>query len=852
MGCTTSKPVTESPDHVLRICKDRQLHIEDAIKYRKRFAAVHAAYIHSLKNVGSALRRFAGEEFSTDMDESSQPSSTPILALPPPSTSSLGDLSPPRQSALTAPTLSPPHSPSRESTFLHVTLPPRISVSPPLSPMRLPTNNNHSSPVPPTSNHSISPLESPSSSPHNTSPSIKTAATSLRSHSLDSRIVSLRTHSLNNMVSPDRGSEFSPPYYSPSRDDLDEALVAYSPSPPFSLIMDSEWFDGETFSSPPHHLQEHRRLTRASSLDHKDVHGASKVEELEEDIPDLEESDHKENETVDDERDTTLPTNKDPNLGAGEDSNLKDAIPDEIEKRVVLEETVDNSGLKVNEAEVIDDNLEEVTSNALSIPRKPVVSETLVGSEVTKHDQGSAVVLKQKSLPAAMQCIDELCARANQCGRDVSLTLETQMHFQSKADGKKDSTKVFNAITSHWSRKAPYILMEDADEDDVLECGMSGSHASTLERLYAWERKLYHEVKEGRLLRTAFDKKFKELHILNAKGGDQTHRDKLKANIKKLDTRLLVAIRAISAASLRIQQLSMEELYPQLCELLRGLTSMWRMMAECHRAQSAIAFELQTFESLGIEMEASELHKKATAKLKRELEKLQTHFQGWIWSQKKYISELDEWIKRCYEIRDLSEEPTTNSKKTVSDQSEKVPVFQLLRAWRSSIFGLSSDHYVNGIRSFMAAMRALEEDQFNELKSKRQAEKSSKRLGQQTVFLDKLEREYKENKSATFTFSPARLLRLPSARKIPEKRAHLDKYKSKVEMETHEYFEAAQVRKNTTADLLQQQLPSFFQSLSKFAEDAQRMYEKVKEMAEDGDSNLGETVGVHAACSREL
>lgn len=38
-------------------------------------------------------------------------------------------------------------------------------------------------------------------------------------------------------------------------------------------------------------------------------------------------------------------------------------------------------------------------------------------------------------------------------------------------------------------------MREDSEEDDLLECGMSGSHASTLERLYAWERKLYHEVK---------------------------------------------------------------------------------------------------------------------------------------------------------------------------------------------------------------------------------------------------------------------------------------------------------------------------------------------------------------------
>ncbi|MCO5613150.1 hypothetical protein L7F22_067426 [Adiantum nelumboides] len=344
---------------------------------------------------------------------------------------------------------------------------------------------------------------------------------------------------------------------------------------------------------------------------------------------------------------------------------------------------------------------------------------------------------------------------------------------------------------------------------------------------------------QGRLLRTAFDQKFKELHILNAEGGDQINRDKLKATIKKLDTRLLVAIRAISAASSRIQDLTNDELYPQLCEMLEGLTSMWRIMAQCHQTQTAIALELRTLEGLVVESEATESRKKSTAKLKHELEKLQTHLQRWIWSQKKYIDELNEWIKRCYIIR---EEPAKNSKKASSEwtekgeQIQKAPIFQLLKAWRKLIVGLNPDIYVNGIKSFTAAIQALEEDQFIELKSKRQSEKSSKRLGQQTLFLDKLEREHTETRRSNLTFSPSRLLRLPSARKIPEKRARLDKYRTQVETEKHVYLTAAQVRKNTSVDLLQQQLPSLFESWSSFAEDAEKMYEKVREMSEAGDT----------------
>mgnify|MGYP000338367420 FL=1 len=58
-----------------------------------------------------------------------------------------------------------------------------------------------------------------------------------------------------------------------------------------------------------------------------------------------------------------------------------------------------------------------------------------------------------------------------------------------------DSSKVFNAITSHWSRKTSVAVRDAFYDSDSPECGMLGSQASTLERIYAWERKLYEEVK---------------------------------------------------------------------------------------------------------------------------------------------------------------------------------------------------------------------------------------------------------------------------------------------------------------------------------------------------------------------
>lgn len=436
-------------------------------------------------------------------------------------------------------------------------------------------------------------------------------------------------------------------------------------------------------------------------------------------------------------------------------------------------------------------------------------------------EPAAAVILREKSLSEAMRYIDELFARAFQCGQDVSRMLETHTNPLSRANSWEDTAKVFNAITSHWSKRTPSTMSEDSEGDDLLECGMSGSHASTLERLHAWERKLYHEVKDGKLLRIAFDLKYKQLHNFHAKGGNKDVRDKLKATLKKLDTRLVVAIRAIRAASLRVEALTNEELYPQLCELLEGLVSMWRMISECHRLQTAIALEMQSFDDSVSEIEATEAQKKASIKLRHELENLNTHFQGWIWSQQKYIVELDEWLKKCYGTKEPSKESVRGTRRTSSDTMDKAPIFWLLKEWREAFEELGSQQgVINDIKSFASMMRMLEENQSNELKLKKLAERSLRRFDQQTTFVSKLERQYSER---TKDKAPTSL---------QGKQARLDRLKTQADIGKHEHWAAMQIRKDATLDLLKQQLPTLFQSMSLFAEDAKSSYESVKRTAE--------------------
>ncbi|XP_073021817.1 protein ALTERED PHOSPHATE STARVATION RESPONSE 1-like [Primulina eburnea] len=68
---------------------------------------------------------------------------------------------------------------------------------------------------------------------------------------------------------------------------------------------------------------------------------------------------------------------------------------------------------------------------------------------------------------------------------------------------------------------------------------VSGSHASTLDKLYAWEKKLYDEVKAGQVLRSNFGQKCKFL-LLQESRGQST--EKARYVVKDLHSRIRVSV----------------------------------------------------------------------------------------------------------------------------------------------------------------------------------------------------------------------------------------------------------------------------------------------------------------------
>ncbi|MCL7032682.1 hypothetical protein MKW94_021485, partial [Papaver nudicaule] len=208
----------------------------------------------------------------------------------------------------------------------------------------------------------------------------------------------------------------------------------------------------------------------------------------------------------------------------------------------------------------------------------------------------------------------------------------------------------------------PYVFLEyggdSSSEFSEESCMLSECHQSTLDRLYAWEKKLYGEVKSGERIRMAYEKKCMQLRSQDVKGEDPNVCDKTRAAIRDLHTQIKVSIHSVEAVAKRIETLRDEELQPQLVELVQGLARMWKVMAACHQAQKRTLDEAKlllagtpsklTSHKLS-NMFSSEPHRLAQSAVNLEIELLnwKASFESWVTAQRSYVSALRNWLLRC-------------------------------------------------------------------------------------------------------------------------------------------------------------------------------------------------------------
>uniref|UniRef100_A0A5B6ZZN6 DUF632 domain-containing protein n=1 Tax=Davidia involucrata TaxID=16924 RepID=A0A5B6ZZN6_DAVIN len=555
MGASSSR-IEE--DKALQLCRERKKFVRQALDGRCSLAATHVSYIQSLKIIGTVLRRFVEPEAPIESSLYTSTSATPeLLALTEKSLSQFSYSSPSLSQHVDAtenlsPSPSPPTSGRYQANHMKFrgTLSRKVEEKPSVPVMGSVTS---------------------SGTPQNTTP---------------------------------RSTER--PEMSPF-----EASSIPPGTPPWDYFGLFNPIDNH-FSS-----QEVRGVNQG-------LENADDIRQLreEEGIPELEDEEEKvsfpgseetqESEDEFDEPSTDTLVRSFENVNRATDHLAASASPAMPSAESVASETEFVNGEKSNSPDLS--------------PLRPPSSGVAVPNDIKRIlvKDGFENKVAPKDFFSSMKDIEYLFVKASESGREVPRMLEAnKFHFRPIFPGKERGSMTSILLKTCFSCGEDRSLVQEepvqttvkyltwhrttssrssssrnplgANSKDEIEdltsnlfdnfCMISGSHASTLDRLYAWERKLYDEVKASEIVRREYDTKCKLLRQLESKGESSYKIDRKRAVVKDLHSRIRVAIHRIDSISKKIEELRDKELQPQLEELIEGLRRMWEVMFECQKLQ---------------------------------------------------------------------------------------------------------------------------------------------------------------------------------------------------------------------------------------------------------------------------
>ncbi|KAK9284288.1 hypothetical protein L1049_023458 [Liquidambar formosana] len=449
--------------------------------------------------------------------------------------------------------------------------------------------------------------------------------------------------------------------------------------------------------------------------------------------------------------------------------------------------------------------------------------------------------------------------RAYESGMDVSRMLEANsVHLQSGVEEIKENTnKLIPSIawrrsTSSQSSSCKSFLASSSKssstwtefKNDLFDDygGMkSGSHSSTLGRLYAWEKKLYEEVKAGDETKKIYEQKCTQLRHQDARGDGLCSVDKTRAEVKDLYTRILVGIRSAESISKRIQKLRDEELQPQLGELLHGLVRYWKIMTESHETQNKIMLEVKSFTCPTYGKFCDDSHRLATLQLNLELQNWRACFSGYVSAQKAYVKALDGWLSKF-----IAPQVGFYSRGRSSLPPRRViePIFLVMcHDWLASLEKLPDKAVTNSMKSFGKDIRALWILQGEEQQQKRKVDGLAKELDRRVHAFQKaesriLESDLSEQKSEVDVRFRVEYL--------TEKKDLLDMYRKRVDAEKAKHHSSMQGTQLTTFNGFQTGFSSVFESLIEFSKASLNMYSGLVTYGENAE--VGDEKGLNPSC----
>lgn len=355
------------------------------------------------------------------------------------------------------------------------------------------------------------------------------------------------------------------------------------------------------------------------------------------------------------------------------------------------------------------------------------------------EEDGNENKVAPKDFFLSIKDIEQLFIKASDSGREVPRMLEAnKFHYRPILAGKEggslastflkscfscgeDPSQVqeeppqtsvkyltWHRTTSSRSASSRNLLGANDDNEEFTGnisgnfCMTAGSHASTLDRLHAWEKKLYDEVKASDILKSVYELKCKYLRELESKAESRDRIDKTRAVVKDLHSRIGVAFHRIDSISKKIEELRDGELLPQLEELIEGLRKMWELMFEYHKLQVHIISTACLPGTAKIFLQ-SDSKRHLANQLENMLSTLASSFSKWIGAHKAYIESLHKWLSKCVS---LPRESTRRNRRRqpLPFWKSGPPIYIVCGVWLEKVDTLPTKEVLDGIKGLASVI----------------------------------------------------------------------------------------------------------------------------------------------------
>ncbi|XP_068635593.1 nitrate regulatory gene2 protein-like [Aristolochia californica] len=453
--------------------------------------------------------------------------------------------------------------------------------------------------------------------------------------------------------------------------------------------------------------------------------------------------------------------------------------------------------------------------------RRPEKSEA--GSSVTADMGDLKVVVFHRDLAEIVAAIEENFQKAAAAGEPVSDLLETSRaqfdrSFRQLKKTVYHSSSILSNLSSNWTSKPPLEIRYKLDTDSLGVSDGPKSHCSTLERLLAWEKKLYEEVKAREGVKIEHEKKLSSLQSQEYRGHEVAKLDKTKASIKRLQSLIVVTSEAVSATSSAITKVRDNEMAPQLVELCCGLMRMWRSMNQFHEVQNEIVQQVSFLVNRSIAGEStSDLHRQATHHLESAVSEWHSSFCRLINYLREYVRSIHGWLK--HSLVSVGEHNPDRDTPVVTRVASDLYTF--CDEWKQALDRVPDTVASESIKSFVRVVHAIAEKQAEEVKIKKRTESAAKELEKKSMALRHIEKKFYQSYSMVGIGvpdpGPDNGQVFDARDPLAEKKEELTVCRRKVEDEMARHAKAVEVTRAMTLNNIQTGLPGVFQALTGFS-----------------------------------